>query len=63
MKKVLKKKFLKCLWVKKAVHMGLLRPAIVPKGISEVVKFVDIGLKIPANLPQVISEVVDVGQV
>ena len=61
--KMVRKKFLKCLWVSKVVGTGLLRPATVPQVMVEVVKVVEIGLKIPSNLPQVIAEVVDVGQV
>ena len=35
--KLLKKKVLKCLWVRKDVNIGLLRPANVPQVIAEVV--------------------------
>ena len=62
-KKVLKKKVLKCLWVRKVVDIGLLRPANFPQVIVLAVKVLDVGLKRPANLPQVITEVVCTGKV
>ena len=61
--KVLKKKFLKCLWVNKVVEIGIFRPATVPQVIVEVVKVMDMGLKRLATLPHLIAEVVDVVQV
>ena len=62
MTKVPKNKFLKCLWVRKVVDIGLLRPDTPPQLIMEVMKVMNIGLKRPATLPQVIAEDVDVGQ-
>ena len=61
--KVLKKTVLKCLWERKVMNIGLLRPATLPQVIADFVKAVDIGLLIPATLTQVIMEVVDVIQV
>ena len=61
--KVLKKKVLKCLWVRKVIDIGLLRPSTLLHVIVEVVKVLDIGINRPYALPQVITEVVDVGQV
>ena len=62
METVLKKKVWKCLWEKKVVYIGLLRPATVTQVITEVVKVVGIDLKIPATLPQLITKVVEVGR-
>ena len=58
-KKVLKKNFLECLWVRKVAGIGILRQAIVTQVIAKVV---GIGLKRPATLTQIITEVVGVGQ-
>ena len=63
MMKVLKKKILKCFWVRKLVDIDLLIIATVPLVIVEVVKIVNIGIRRPATIPQVIAEVMDVGKV
>ena len=61
--KLLKKKFLKCLRLRKFMDIGLLRPSTLPQVIMEVMKVVEMCIKIPATLPQVNVEVLDVGQV
>ena len=61
--KVMKKKFLKFLWVRKVVYIGLLVTATVSQLILEVIKVVEICIKRASTLPQVIYEVIDVGQV
>ena len=48
----LKKKVLKCIWVRKVVDIGLLIPATFPQVIVEVT---DIGLLRPPSLPIVIA--------
>ena len=60
---VLKKKVLKCLWVRKVVDIGILIPANFPQVIVVAVRVLDVGLKRPATLPQVITEVVGIGKV
>ena len=61
--KVLKKKFLKSLWVVKVLYIGLLISSTDPQVTVEVMKVVDIGIKIPDTLHQLIAEGVVVGQV
>ena len=61
--KVLKKKLLMCIWKRKVVYIGLLRPANLPQVTVEVAEVVDICFKRPATLLQVIAEFVDIGQV
>ena len=60
MTKVTKNNFLKFLWVRKVVEIGLLKLATIPQVM---VKCLDTGLKRPANPPQVIAEVMEVGLV
>ena len=51
--RVLKKKFLKCLRVRKVVDIGLLRPSTLTEVIVEVM---DVGLFIIDTLPLIIAE-------
>ena len=59
----MKKKVLKCLWLRKVLDIGLLKTDTLPQVIGDVMKVKNIGLLEPATRPQVIAEVVDVGQV
>ena len=63
MAKILKKKVLKCLWERKVVDIGILRPAIITQVITKVVEVVDIGLLRPSTITHKLAEVVYIGQV